>query len=75
MYVTIQPQFSALQLNLNVFEEVESRGTSTFVLNDSFTFNNVKLQHCYSAKKKLESKGWRRTNIYIFDFMISLKLW
>ena len=53
MYVTIQPQFSALQLNLNVFEEVESRGTSTFVLNDSFTFNNVKLQHCYSAKKQI----------------------
>ena len=57
MYVTIQPQFPTLQSNLNVFKEVESRGTTKFVLNDNFTFNNVKLQHCYSAKKELESKG------------------
>ena len=57
MYVTIQPQFPPLQSNLNVFKEEESRGTSTFILNDNFTFNNVKLQHCYSAKTKLESKG------------------
>ena len=57
MYVTIQPQFPPLQSNLNVFKEVESRGTSTFILNDNFTFNNVKLQHGTQLKNKLESKG------------------
>ena len=58
LYVCNHPMtISATAIKFKCFKEVESHGTSTFISNDNFTFNNAKLQHCYLAKKKLESKG------------------